>query len=162
MRQAYKVMDGVKIDGRRISVDVERGRTVKDWKPRRLGGGLGNVRDNAPRPNGRVRAVITTGSQRRDSYRDRRPRDYDRPRDHRDRDFGHRGGDSGSSYRDRDRDRGRDAGRRESRDRGGGSYRGRSEYSSRDDRVDGRWDDRGRDRGYSRRPSPSASGHHGR
>ncbi|CAK7564744.1 MAG: hypothetical protein SEPTF4163_002643 [Sporothrix epigloea] len=26
---------------RRIKVDVERGRTMKDWKPRRLGGGLG-------------------------------------------------------------------------------------------------------------------------
>ena len=25
-------------------VDVERGRTVKDWKPRKLGGGLGSSR----------------------------------------------------------------------------------------------------------------------
>lgn len=35
---AYKHADGKKIDGRRIVVDVERGRTVKTWKPRRLGG----------------------------------------------------------------------------------------------------------------------------
>lgn len=34
---AYKHADGKKIDGRRIVVDVERGRTVKNWKPRRLG-----------------------------------------------------------------------------------------------------------------------------
>ena len=34
---AYKHADGKKIDGRRILVDVERGRTVKSWRPRRLG-----------------------------------------------------------------------------------------------------------------------------
>lgn len=41
MTAAYKRMDGKKIDGRRITVDVERGRTVKNWKPRKFGGGLG-------------------------------------------------------------------------------------------------------------------------
>ena len=34
---AYKYADGKKIDGRRVLVDVERARTVKDWLPRRLG-----------------------------------------------------------------------------------------------------------------------------
>lgn len=34
---AYKHADGRKIDGRRVLVDVERGRTVKGWLPRRLG-----------------------------------------------------------------------------------------------------------------------------
>ncbi len=34
---AYKYGDGKKIDGKRVVVDVERGRTVKSWKPRRLG-----------------------------------------------------------------------------------------------------------------------------
>jgi hypothetical protein len=34
---AYKYADGKKIDGKRVVVDVERGRTVKSWKPRRLG-----------------------------------------------------------------------------------------------------------------------------
>lgn len=29
------------IRGRKVIVDVERGRTVKGWRPRRLGGGLG-------------------------------------------------------------------------------------------------------------------------
>lgn len=34
---ARRRADGKKIDGRRVVVDVERGRTVKDWRPRRLG-----------------------------------------------------------------------------------------------------------------------------
>jgi hypothetical protein len=34
---AWKEADGMKIDGRRIVVDVERGRTSKSWRPRRLG-----------------------------------------------------------------------------------------------------------------------------
>lgn len=37
MTAAYKHADGKKIDGRRVLVDVERGRTVKGWRPRRLG-----------------------------------------------------------------------------------------------------------------------------
>ena len=34
----------MKINGRRIVVDVERGRTVKGWKPRRLGKNTSNFR----------------------------------------------------------------------------------------------------------------------
>lgn len=34
---AFKKADGRKIDDRRIVVDFERGRTLKDFKPRRLG-----------------------------------------------------------------------------------------------------------------------------
>jgi U1 small nuclear ribonucleoprotein len=41
MTAAYKRGDGKKIDDRRVQVDVERGRTVRNWRPRRLGGGLG-------------------------------------------------------------------------------------------------------------------------
>ncbi|KAF3789548.1 U1 small nuclear ribonucleoprotein [Nymphaea thermarum] len=41
---AYKQADGRKIDNRRVLVDVERGRTVPNWRPRRLGGGLGSTR----------------------------------------------------------------------------------------------------------------------
>lgn len=41
---AYKQADGRKIDSRRVLVDVERGRTVPNWRPRRLGGGLGSSR----------------------------------------------------------------------------------------------------------------------
>ncbi|KWU45273.1 RNA-binding domain-containing protein, partial [Rhodotorula sp. JG-1b] len=41
MKAAYKDADGLKMKGKRLLIDVERGRTVKGWKPRRLGGGLG-------------------------------------------------------------------------------------------------------------------------
>jgi U1 small nuclear ribonucleoprotein len=44
LKAAFKLADGKKIDGRRVVVDVERGRTVKDWKPRKLGGGIGDTR----------------------------------------------------------------------------------------------------------------------
>ena len=33
-----------KIDGRRVVVDYERGRTKQEWVPRRLGGGKGDKR----------------------------------------------------------------------------------------------------------------------
>lgn len=46
----------MQILGKRILVDVERGRTVRGWKPRRLGGGLGGrpkkEPENIPRPSG--------------------------------------------------------------------------------------------------------------
>ncbi|KAK9809948.1 hypothetical protein WJX72_002268 [[Myrmecia] bisecta] len=41
MKAAYKAADGRKVEGRRILVDVERGRTVPNWRPRRFGGGKG-------------------------------------------------------------------------------------------------------------------------
>ncbi|KAF1943782.1 RNA-binding domain-containing protein [Clathrospora elynae] len=41
MKAAYKETDGIKIKDRRVLVDVERGRTVSGWRPRRYGGGLG-------------------------------------------------------------------------------------------------------------------------
>lgn len=45
MHEAYKRADGKRIDGRRVLVDVERGRTYKGWLPRRLGGGLGGRKE---------------------------------------------------------------------------------------------------------------------
>jgi hypothetical protein len=42
--EAYKYANGKKIDNRRVVVDVERGRLDPQWKPRRLGGGLGTTR----------------------------------------------------------------------------------------------------------------------
>jgi len=90
MHAAYKRADGKKIDGRRVVVDIERGRTIKGWKPRRLGGGKG----------GRKSHFVDTFDPRdeEDKYRDR-----DREREQRDR---------GDRDRDRDRDRERE------RDRG--------------------------------------------
>ena len=42
---AFRYMEGRVIDGRRVVVDVERGRTVPGWYPRRLGGGKGETRN---------------------------------------------------------------------------------------------------------------------
>jgi len=33
--EAYKEADGMKVDGRRVQVDYERGRTTKEWVPKR-------------------------------------------------------------------------------------------------------------------------------
>ncbi len=41
MKEAYKSADGRKIEGRRVLVDVERGRTVENWWVAVLGGGGG-------------------------------------------------------------------------------------------------------------------------
>jgi len=57
MKEAYKHADGRKIDGRRVLVDVERGRTVDKWLPRRLGGGRGPARWVAPK----TKALATGG-----------------------------------------------------------------------------------------------------
>ncbi|KAF2718111.1 RNA-binding domain-containing protein [Polychaeton citri CBS 116435] len=50
MRAAYKETDGIRIKDRRITVDIERGRTIPGWRPRRFGGGLGgrNYTKQAP------------------------------------------------------------------------------------------------------------------
>ncbi|XXH04450.1 mRNA turnover and ribosome assembly protein [Hypoxylon texense] len=55
MRAALDGCDGIRIKDRRIKVDVERGRTVKGWKPRRFGGGLGGrgyTKAAPPQPRG--------------------------------------------------------------------------------------------------------------
>jgi U1 small nuclear ribonucleoprotein 70kDa len=44
MKRAYRAADGLLVENRPIVVDVERGHTVPDWLPRRLGGGLGMTR----------------------------------------------------------------------------------------------------------------------
>jgi U1 small nuclear ribonucleoprotein len=83
MRAAYKDGEGLKIDGRRILVDVERGRTVKNWRPRRFGGGLGTVRlhsgKKAPARQGSMDARLgpsssdrySSGQPASDRYSDR-------------------------------------------------------------------------------------------
>ena len=38
---ALERANGRKVDGRRVVVDYERGRTKQEWVPRRLGGGKG-------------------------------------------------------------------------------------------------------------------------
>jgi len=132
MHSAYKSADGLKIDGRRVMVDVERGRTVQGWKPRRLGGGLGKTRmatEDLEQERDRERER-RRGSRDRGSSRDRRrggSRDRVRSRDR---------GDSRRTDDSRRRDRDRGGDRRE-RDRG--DRRDRSK-----DRSDRRRDDRSR------------------
>ncbi|XP_060945321.1 U1 small nuclear ribonucleoprotein 70 kDa [Limanda limanda] len=94
MHSAYKHADGKKIDGRRVLVDVERGRTVKGWQPRRLGGGLGGTRrggadvnikhsgrDDASRYDDRAIVGDRDRGDRRERSRERdREKDRDRRR----------------------------------------------------------------------------------
>ena len=44
--EAVRRMDGRKIDGFRVIVDREFGRTKRSWYPKRLGGGKGDSRRN--------------------------------------------------------------------------------------------------------------------
>ena len=77
MKTAYKQADGQKIEDRRIVVDVERGRTVKGWAPRRLGGGLGGTRIGGKGKNqhhsGRQGAAGSSGSSGGSGYRSGAP-----------------------------------------------------------------------------------------
>jgi len=99
LKNAYKQGDGKKIDSRRVMVDVERGRTVEGWLPRRLGGGRGPGREGKPKsgkkgakgataPNSTARATTTTdrpsGAGRDDKDKDKKgARDRSRSRDKR-------------------------------------------------------------------------------
>lgn len=169
MKAAYKQADGRKLDGRRVLVDVERGRTVPNWRPRRLGGGLGTTRvaveeinqkfvgREVLQPGGISRSEEPKAREDRHSERDRevsrergrdrerereksRERSHDRPRDRDHREDRHH------RERERERDRGRDRDRdRSARDRG--RDRGRDHERDRDrDRGRERDRDRIRDR----------------
>uniref|UniRef100_A0A8D0HGM0 U1 small nuclear ribonucleoprotein 70 kDa n=1 Tax=Sphenodon punctatus TaxID=8508 RepID=A0A8D0HGM0_SPHPU len=107
MHSAYKHADGKKIDGRRVLVDVERGRTVKGWRPRRLGGGLGGTRRGGADVNIRHSGRDDTSRyDERDRDRERRRRTRSREKDERKR--------SRERSKDKDRERKR---RSRSRDR---------------------------------------------
>ncbi|KAM4879861.1 U1 small nuclear ribonucleoprotein 70 kDa isoform 1-T2 [Sylvia borin] len=122
MHSAYKHADGKKIDGRRVLVDVERGRTVKGWRPRRLGGGLGGTRRGGADVN-----IRHSGRDDTSRY-DERDRERERDRDRRER----------SRERDRRRSRSRDRRRRtrsrekDDRERKRGGSRDRSKDRDRD------------------------------
>ncbi|KAI0926382.1 hypothetical protein AcW1_008574 [Taiwanofungus camphoratus] len=60
MKAAYKESDRLHIMGKRVLVDVERGRTVRGWKPRRLGGGLGG----RPKPEPPAPFIAPRGGDR--------------------------------------------------------------------------------------------------
>lgn len=156
MHSAYKHADGKKIDGRRVLVDVERSRTVKGWRPRRLGGGLGSTRkakdeekeEGGERQRGdrsRSRDRGGGGGERRRRSRSRerkRSRSRERRRS-RDRDERRRRSRSGERKRVR-RSRSRDRRRAGSRDR----KRRRSRSRDRRDRDDVRVKTERDDDGY--------------
>jgi len=120
LKEAYKDADGRKVKGRRILVDVERGRTVREWKPRRLGGGLGATRAGGKDVNqkfsGREPPRVGTAG-----YTGSRPDMDSRPdRDRNRRDDRDRGTNSRSNRSDRRSDRDKNstsAKRRRSRSR---------------------------------------------
>lgn len=88
----------MKIDGRRVVVDYERGRTQKSWLPRRLGGGKGDTR--RPRPSKAellAKELEENGIVRSGSY-DRHDRGHSNDRDRRQESYS-------SSRRDRSRSR---------------------------------------------------------
>ncbi|XP_020216296.1 U1 small nuclear ribonucleoprotein 70 kDa [Cajanus cajan] len=154
MKAAYKQADGRKIDGRRVLVDVERGRTVPNWRPRRLGGGLGTTRIGGDEVNQRhsgreqqqPRSEEPRARDDRHGDRDRemsreRGRDRDKERE-RSREHSHervRGRDHREDRHHRDRERTRDRDRDRERDRDRGRDRDRDRGRDRDR-------DRGRDR----------------
>merc|ERR1740131_291890 len=105
LKNAYKQADGKKIDGRRVMVDVERGRTVPKWLPIRLGGGRGGRKavppkkgDPLPPRNG---DKGDRGRDRDGDRRDARHRDRDGDRDRRGGDRDRRGDDRRGGDRDR-------------------------------------------------------------
>jgi U1 small nuclear ribonucleoprotein len=111
LKDAYKYGDGIKIDGRHVLVDVERGRTVPGWLPRRLGGGRGPGRVGYD-PRKQKKPV------KRDIQKSRGP---------------------GESYRNQyDRKRGRSPDQRPSYNKRGGEFRSHhdSRYSSRKSSYD--------------------------
>ncbi|CAM6040294.1 unnamed protein product, partial [Sphagnum compactum] len=132
MKNAYKQADGRKIDNRRVLVDVERGRTVPNWRPRRLGGGLGSTRVGGDEVNQKYSGREPEKPDKREKDRERerdREKERDGERDHdRDREREREKERDGERDRDRERDterprdRDRDHGERE---RGGGRERDR-------------------------------------
>ncbi|CAJ1942577.1 unnamed protein product [Sphenostylis stenocarpa] len=134
MKAAYKQADGRKIEGRRVLVDVERGRTVPNWRPRRLGGGLGTTRVGGEEVNQRH-----SGREQQQSG----PSRSEEPRTREDR--------HGERDREKSRERGKDRNRkREPRERSSDRARDRDHREDRHHRDRERNRERERDRGHDR------------
>lgn len=139
MHSAYKHADGKKIDGRRVLVDVERGRTVKGWRPRRLGGGLGGTRRGGADVN-----IRHSGRDDTSRY-DERDRERERERDRRDRSRDRERRRSRSRERRR-RTRSREKDERERSKRGGSRERSKERDRKRRSRSRERKRERERER----------------
>jgi len=177
LKDAYKQADGKKVEGKRIVVDVERGRTVKSWLPRKLGGGKGKSRLGPPHvcvktsgrdePGGGGSSSSRSGgggssggygggySGRSESSSSRGGGYGGGSSYRRDSRGGSGGGGGRDDYRDRDRRSGRD-------ERGGGDRDRRDSNRDRDRDRDRRGDrrerSRSRDRDRSRRSSRDERG----
>jgi U1 small nuclear ribonucleoprotein len=119
LKNSYKQGDGKKIDGRRVMVDVERGRTVEGWLPRRLGGGRGPGRQGKLSKKKRKMqdAEKKAKEEKERGDRDNRPKD-EKPKERKD----ERKDDRKDTRRDdkdkkRERSRSRDRGRERERER---------------------------------------------
>ncbi|XP_008783465.2 U1 small nuclear ribonucleoprotein 70 kDa-like [Phoenix dactylifera] len=156
MKTAYKQADGRKLDNRRVLVDVERGRTVPNWRPRRLGGGLGSTRVGGEEVNqkhsGREQQQIASGHSRSEEPRVRDDHHVDRDREksrERTRDREREQERSRERSHDRVRDRDRDERHHHHRERDRNRDKDRERDRGRDhDRARGR--DKERDRGRER------------
>lgn len=89
MKAAYKLADGRRIDDRRVLVDVERGRTVPNWKPRRLAGGKGGEARLPREPKNfkkkqmaRVLEMALRGERVRDEREVPLDREHEKEREH--------------------------------------------------------------------------------
>ncbi|KAL4225315.1 U1 small nuclear ribonucleoprotein 70 kDa [Mactra antiquata] len=151
MHSAYKHADGKKIDGRRVLVDVERGRTVKGWRPRRLGGGLGGTRKGGPDENTRFSGRDDYGG-RNENFRGGAERERERePERERERERPERRRRSRSKERERDRDRRRRSRSRDrKRDKEGGEDEDKGDRKKRSRRSRSRDRDRDHDRSKKR------------
>jgi U1 small nuclear ribonucleoprotein 70kDa len=75
VKNAYRHAEGRRVHGRKIRVDVERGRTVPNWKPRRLGGGKGSSRMDKPPKRGAAKKSRQDHRGHRGSNHSKRKRD---------------------------------------------------------------------------------------
>ncbi|XP_004287907.1 PREDICTED: U1 small nuclear ribonucleoprotein 70 kDa [Fragaria vesca subsp. vesca] len=135
MKAAYKQADGKKIESRRVLVDVERGRTVPNWRPRRLGGGLGTTRVGGEEVNqkhsGREQAQSGPSRSEEPRVREERHVDLDREK---------------SRERGKEKEREREKSRERSRERSHDKPRERDHREDRHHRDRDRTRDRDRDR----------------
>ncbi len=95
MAFAYKKLKGGQIFGRKVIVDVERGRTTRNWLPQRLGGGvegrpdqpnkheIRRLQEEQRRQQHQYRGGPRGGPQRRDEGRDNTCYDFRRGNCHR-------------------------------------------------------------------------------
>jgi len=122
LKNAYKQGDGKKIDGRRVMVDVERGRTVEGWLPRRLGGGRGPGRLGKLSKK-KKKQMEAEKERQKETERAEREEKREKEKEERNNDRGRRDDRGGRDDRDKKRDRSK------SRDRrgGGGGGGGRDE-----------------------------------